>query len=731
MVSALNLNTQDSQFDDMRNQANESIFINRELSWLEFNERVLQQAYDSSLPLLERAKFLAITSSNLDEFMMVRAGSLKLQYERNPFLRDPAGLTVEEQLRDVSQACKKHVERQCFLYNSDLETALAQSGIRRLDIAACGHSELRAVEQKLDEIEAILSPQTISHSNHFPLLQGLSLHLCVRLKQKQDLDCETNPSLESVDESVDDFSIIPLGKSLSRVIPLPSDTGHTYLLLEDLITTYISRFFPGREVLECSVFRITRNADIELREDSAPDLMVGMEEVLESRNRSRVIRLEYQQGTSERTLDFLTQKMEIEDRDLYSIQGPLDLTHLFTVYGLRGFDSLRDTPWPAQKTPNLDPTKSMFSNISERDFLLSHPYESFDPIVRMIEEAASDDRVLAIKQVLYRTSRQSPIVAALKKAAQNGKYVSVVVELKARFDEARNIEWAREMERTGVQVIYGIRGLKTHAKVCIIVRKESHGITRYMHFGTGNYNEATANLYGDISLLTCNEELGSEATSFFNAIAGASQLTHLQQIAAAPDSLRPRLLGLIEQERIRCGQGQKGEIVAKLNALVDPKIIEALYAASQAGVRVKLNIRGVCCLRPGVKGLSENITVVSIVDRFLEHARVLYFRQGGNPKIFISSADWMPRNLDRRIELLVPILDPLCAEKLGHTLRCYFKDQSNAWSMDSNGKYLSPERTARSYRVQHQLYETAKAAAVAERNLNQGQFQPHLPKAEH
>ncbi len=379
------------------------------------------------------------------------------------------------------------------------------------------------------------------------------------------------------------------------------------------------------------------------------------------------------------------------------------------------------------RLPEIDPAESMFQTIAAGDILLVHPYESFDPVVRLIEEAASDDDVLAIKQVLYRTSRNSPIVAALKRAAENGKYVSVIVELKARFDEQRNIEWAREMEQAGVQVIYGIRGLKTHAKVCIIVRREVQGLTRYLHFGTGNYNEVTANLYSDISLLTCDGVLGGDATAFFNAVTGASQPQQMQELAVAPTTLRKRILDLIRAETQRSLEGQRGEIVAKLNSLVDTEVIDALYRASQAGVNISLNIRGVCCLRPGVKGLSESIEVVSIVDRFLEHARISYFGHGGAGQIFISSADWMPRNLDRRVELFIPVNDADCRRKLLETLRTYFRDNQNAWRMSPAGQYerARPGKNDKPLRSQRVLYDRAIQEMRDAKQSSRSTFQAH------
>ena len=697
----------------------ENRFINRELSWLEFNQRVLDQAADESLPLLERAKFLAITSSNLDEFVMVRVGGLQLHV--NSMSRDPAGLTVAEQLHEVLTKCKMIVDRQYRLFRDSLEPQMAEAEIRRVDLGSCSDREIAAAEQRFqEEVSAVLSPQSLAN-RPFPLLQGLGTYLCVRLQPNRDAagDSEDQPDWE--------FAVIPLGKSLPRIIPLPCERGHAYVLMEDLVMHFIDDFFPGRDVVECATMRVTRNADVALREDEAGDLLVGMEEVLESRRLARAVRLEYSASASPHMLAFISESLQVTHANMFAIDGPLDLTYLFAVHGLEGFDSLRDEPWPAQATPEIDPSERMFSTVAAGDVLLVHPYERFDSVVRLLEEAAVDPDVLAIKQILYRTSRNSPIVAALMRAAEHGKYVSAIVELKARFDEARNIEWAREMEQAGVQVIYGIRGLKTHAKTCIIVRRETQGLTRYVHFGTGNYNEVTARLYSDISLLTCDSVLGADATAFFNAVTGASQPQQMHELDAAPRTLRKRVMELIEAETRRAQQGQEGEIVAKLNSLVDTEVIDALYRASRAGVSVRLNIRGICCLMPGVEGLSESIEVVSIVDRFLEHARILYFRHGGAGQIFISSADWMPRNLDRRVELFVPINDDRCRNKLLETLRTYFKDNQNAWKMLSDGRYerLKPEKNAAAFRSQRVLYDrTVEIIREAEQS-GRTTFQAH------
>ena len=705
-------------------------FINRELAWLAFNERVLDQAADDSLPLLERAKFLAITGSNLDEFVMVRMGGLQLQFARNAMVRDAAGLTVSQQVNAVSSRCKEFVDRQYRLLREELEPQLAEAGVCRVDLGNCNDRSLEVAQRRFEtDVSAVLSPQAITHDRPFPLLQGLAVNLCVRLRaESQGGDHEGSEASEAWQ-----YAVIPLGRTVPRMIPVLTEKGHGFVLLEDLVCHYVEDFFPGREVMECVAFRITRNADIELQEDGAMDLVDGMEDVLESRRLSRVVRLEYGANASDHAVAFLSEMMQLTNQDLYKVDGPLDLSYLFALHSLEGFDSLRETPWLPQANIDIDPAEPMFSTIAKGDLLLIHPYERFDPIVRLIEEAAVDPDVLAIKQVLYRTSRKSPIVTALMRAAERGKYVSVIVELKARFDEARNIEWAREMEQAGVQVIYGIRGLKTHAKVCIIVRREPQGIVRYMHFGTGNYNEATAKIYSDVSLLTCNDTLGADATTFFNAVTGASQPQQLQLLAAAPMTLRKRLLNLIEAETRRCQEGQKAEIIAKINSLVDTQIIDALYRASQAGVRIRLNVRGVCCLKPGVKGLSESIEVISIVDRFLEHARIIYFRHGGDDELFISSADWMPRNLDRRVELMVPVIEQGCRDKLLSSLKTYFKDNTNCWRMLPTGMYeriIPATRKAEPFQSQRVLHELAAASVKKAKQSRRTTFETHGPKRE-
>jgi polyphosphate kinase len=694
-------------------------YINRELSWLEFNRRVLNQAQYAKVPVLERLKFLAITASNMDEFFMVRVGGLQLQQAQGIDMPDPSGATVTEQLDAIYDRVNKIISDQYECFLTSIEPILSIEGITRV-IAADANPLCRDALQKYfeSEIYPVISPMDLDPDAPFPLLSNLGFYLCVRMASGEQ-------------DSPHRFAFIPIGKILPRMIKLPSERGtYTYSLIEDVISYFVEQYYPGKRVEECTAFRVTRNADVSVREDSASDLILGMEEVLSSRRSADFVRLEIDAKVSEATLSYLVDKLRLEQRDVFKFPGPLDLAALMSITELEGFPTLRDTVWPAQGSPQIDSTKSMFENIAAGDLLLCHPYESFEPVVRLIEEAANDPDVLAIKQTLYRTSRKSPIVASLKRAAELGKYVTVVVELKARFDEARNMVWARELERSGVQVIYGVRGLKTHAKVCIVVRREVDGIVRYVHFGTGNYNETTARMYSDISYLTCNESLGKDASAFFNAITGYSQPQPYEKLESAPLGLRKKLVSLIEEETQRRLQGQKAFIYAKLNSLVDPEIIQALYRASQAGVTVRLNIRGICCLKPAVRGLSENITVVSIVDRSLEHARILHFSQGGQDAVFISSADWMPRSLDRRIELLTPIEDTASKRKLMEILATYFQDNQNAWKLMPDGSYdrLEPGPGHSRLRAQKLLYQSAVDSVKAAELATRSKFEPHLPQ---
>lgn len=690
-------------------------FFNRENSWLEFNQRVLDQATNPQVPLLERLKFLAITSSNLDEFFMVRVGGLHLQQAAGVASTDPSGMTVAAQLEAIRKRSTAMTQAQYACFHNELEPGLNIAGITRVRLVEASVRHREAAERIFaEEIFPVLSPMAIESTKDFPLLVNHALYLCVQIAtQNQEIPFR--------------FAIIPLGRVLPRILTLPSEKGFTYALLEDLVASFAEKFFPAEQVVASVPFRITRNADGSLHEDSAADLMNDMKELLQRRRTARCVRLEILNTAPAEMIQFLHQGLNITDAETTLDHEPLDLSAFMQLHGLDGFDSLRDPIWTPQRSPQIDLTQSMFSTIAEKDLLLIHPYESFEPVVRLIEEAALDPDVLAIKQTLYRTSRHSPIVSALRRAAERGKYVTAIVELKARFDEARNIEWARELEEAQVQVIYGVKNLKTHAKLCIIVRREPHGIVRYVHFGTGNYNEATSRLYSDVSYMTCNEELGADASAFFNAITGYSQPQSYRAIEAAPIGLRKKLLSLIDGETERKKQGQRALIVAKLNALVDPRLIQAFYRASQAGVTIRLNIRGICCLKPGVPGLSDNISVISIVDRFLEHARVLYFHHGGDDLVYISSADWMPRNLDRRVELLVPIEDLACRKRMIDTLESYFRDTQNAWELQPDGKYARREADEgrAAFRVQEHLFRAATDAIKQAEQRRRTVFEPH------
>lgn len=692
--------------------------FNRELSWLAFNHRVLEEALDESNPLLERLKFLAIVSSNLDEFFMVRVGGLQMLRAEGRRDRDASGMDPDEQLAAISRRAHEMVEAQYACLRDQILPRLAASGIRCHPVDGLPAALTEHIEHIFDhEIYPVLSPIALDSPEDPPLIPGLTLHLAVRFKGERSGSRKPR------------FAVVTLPKKLGRFLTLPIEEGHNVALLEDIVTLFLDRLFPGESISECVPFRVTRNADMSVREDLASDLLAEMKDVLQQRRNSACVRLEVADRVTKTTLGFLQRMLNVDDAHTYRIAGPLDLSAYMSLARMTGFDELREKPWPPQPLPGALPNESMFDVIRRGDVLLYHPYQSFDPVVRFIEEAADDPDVLAIKQILYRTSENSPVVAALARAAARDKHVTALVELKARFDEARNIGWAEALEQTGVQVIYGLKRLKTHAKICIVVRREPGGIRRYVHFGTGNYNEITARLYADVSYMTCNEEFGADATAFFNMITGYSQPVPFRRIEAAPLGLRPKLLSLIDDEIQRHQQGQRGHIMVKVNSLVDAELIDALYRASQAGVKVQLSVRGICCLRPGVPGLSENITVSSVVDRFLEHARILYFRHGGDPRVFISSADWMPRNLDRRVELLVPIDDPACKERLIQWLKISLDDEAKARLLQPDGTYIRhPNRhSPKALRSQAELYRVAVELAKKSAPERRIVFEPQRP----
>ena len=697
-------------------------YLNRELSWLEFNQRVLDMAAMPDIPLLERVKFLAISGSNLDEFFKVRVGGLRLAQQNDTVQTDFTGMTVDEQLVAITDRVRAMNASQSEVLRG-LLSVLGKRGIRKLDCESLSDSQLARAERFFeDEVASAVSPIAIERGRPFPLLAGARICLCVRLAARK----ETSLGNDLTEETTDRFVVIPIGSSFRRLFRLPEPDGFSFLLIEDVVSIFLGKFFPGQKILDWATFRITRNADIALNEDMMHDLLSGMTQLLDERKISTVVRLEVDSDASQEILNFLMEVTQTNEDMVFNVDQVIDLSSLFELAGVQGFVNLKDQPWPSQPSPDFSDSASLLDAIATEDRVLLHPYQDFEPVVKFVREAAADPDVIAIKQTLYRTSKDSKIIEALIEAASNGKQVTVIVELKARFDEERNIKGAKLLEQAGVDVIYGVQGLKTHAKICIVVRRESRGIQRYVHFGTGNYNESTARLYSDISYFTNNEKLGYEAVNFFNAITGLSVPQPLRLLAAAPVNLKDTLLDYIQAEVGNARKGGACEINAKLNSLVDKQIIDALYDASQHGVKINLNIRGICCLRPGVKGLSENIRVISIVDRFLEHARIIHFHHGGDDLVFISSADWMGRNLNRRAELMVPIEHNLCKQKLLSNLKLYFEDNVRATELAGDGSYLPVDsKKPDPFRVQEFLYEQACDQYTAFSNPKATLFKAH------
>jgi polyphosphate kinase len=711
-----------------------SNYFNRELSWLKFNDRVLDLAFSESTPLLERLKFIAISGSNLDEFMMVRFGGLKVLEKSNVEKLDIAGFNTTEQIQLIRESVTAMYAKQSEALK-ELEDLLANEGIRRFGREDLSEPQLEFLRTRfMSEVVSTIAPIGIEPDGEFPVVSGARLSICVQLKndpKRQLKAAGASDSAATVDGDASPadenrFAILPFPRSVERIWTVPTNQNHSYILIEEVIGAFLQELFPGQEIINWTVFRVTRNGDVELDEEGRDDLLIGMQELLDARKSSDCVRLEISNKANSASQEFLRNALEIDDQDVYRIEGPLALSGFFALAGIQGFAHLRDEPWAPQPAPGLGTGSEIFSNITESDRLLYHPYQSYDPVIEFIRAAAEDEQVIAIKQTLYRTARKSEIAEALCQAAAKGKHVTCIVELKARFDEARNIEAARKLESAGVDVIYGVRGLKTHAKVCIVVRKEHTGVKRYVHFATGNYNEATARLYSDASLFTCGEQLGVDAVHFFNAITGLSVPQTLGKLSAAPINLRETLLKLIQTETEHAKRVGSGSIRLKCNSLVDKEMIDAIYAASQAGVKVELNVRGICCLIPDKKGLSENVRVVSIVDRFLEHARIYYFDHGGDDRIFISSADLMGRNLDRRVELMVPVEDKDCKTRLMNILESYFVDGESAFELKSNGDYEKVEKKKKkSIRCQKFLRDEAEQFFNAHANPKTTVFQQH------
>ena len=677
------------------------LFINRELSWLEFNDRVLREGLSDDLPLLERLKFLSIVSSNLDEFFMIRVAGLRQQVQAGKEVRDVSGLTAAEQLERISERVHKMVDEQTAGIHAVLRK-LPEHGIHVLEMADLSEEQETFLESYFhDEVSTLLTPLGVDRLEPFPLLPSGGLNLALRLSGPQGQEAEEK------------IAIVPVPRVLPRFVVIPAERGLCLVRLEDVVAEHVHVLFRGYEVKASAVFRITRDADVAIDDDDVSDLLHVVEETVHERGRRGVVRLEISSHVSTELKQWLVAWCEVDERDVYEIDGMLDATALMDIAFRPGFEELKVPEWPPQTPRDLLDDEDLWQTLQAKDVLLFHPYESFDPVVRLLELAAQDPDVLAIKQTLYRTSSDSPIIRALARAADNGKEVTVLVELKARFDEARNVNWARNLEDAGCHVIYGIAGLKTHAKLLLVIRRESHGIRRYVHVATGNYNDRTAKLYSDIGLMTCEHDFASDASAFFNLLTGYSQEVGWSKFTISPTGLRQRFLELIEREIGLSTPDQPGLIMAKTNSLQDKGICQALYRASRAGVRVMLNVRGICCLRPGLKGVSDHIEVVSIVDRFLEHARIFYFGNGGHEEVYMSSADWMERNIDRRLEIMFPVLESDLRQRLIGILETLFADNVKAWRLQPNGQYKRAKRSGAPVRAQEQFYREAFELAHA------------------
>lgn len=684
-------------------------FFNRELSWLKFNLRVLREAGVKTTPLLERLKFVAITASNLDEFFMVRVAGLWDQYENGINKRDAAGLTVKAQLEEISKAAHDQMK----LLNKYLLSLVKE--LREVGIYICRVSELSEKGRRWleayyqEEIFPVLTPMAVDASRPFPFLANKTLNLAVELTNQ---------------EGEDSMGIVQVPSVLPRLLEVPGEEKRSFVFLEDVINEHCSDLYSGCKILDVVPFRITRDADLEFDEDDIDNLLKEVEKSLRKRTRGASVRLEIYNKANSRIRKFLYDNLDITEQEVYEINGPLDATCFFKFASLPGMWPWLYEPFVPQRPLELPDDSDIFKVLRERDVLLHHPYESFDPVVKFVSDAANDPNVLAIKQTLYRVSGNSPIVAALARAAENGKQVTVLVELKARFDEENNIIWARRLEEAGCHVIYGLMGLKTHAKIILVVRKEADGIKRYVHLGTGNYNDNTAKLYTDMGLMTANDQFGSDASAFFNVLSGYSDPPVWNKLVMAPLGLRKKIYELIDNEISIVKKGGTGHIIAKMNSLIDYPVIQKLYEASMAGVKIDLIIRGICGLRAGMDGISDNITVRSIVGRQLEHSRIFWFQGGGKEQLFLSSADWMPRNLNDRVELFFPVETPAHIERIKKVLDLYLRDNVGAHMMQSNGTYRRVTNRLEPVGAQSMLYEWALLAAAADKIPMQDRLRP-------
>lgn len=696
-------------------QRRQSLSFNRELSWLEFNARVLEEAQDSSNPVLERLRFYCIFNSNLDEFFMVRVASVLRQIREGDAKPDASGTIPEQALDRILTKARALVDIAGRLYEEKLVPALAKQKIQILAQAQLSDAQRRYVDEYFGrEIQPILTPLAVDQSHTIPRLSALAIYLAVFLESQK----EGEPGRH--------LAVVQVPGGIPGLIRLPEAAGVEVCWLTDAVRSRLDALFSGYRVLEASVFRVTRDSELELDDEGQESYVRMLETELKKRQKATPIRVECEASMSEELKASLIEGLGVSHSALVAVRGPLDPRPLLTLVEMPGFDKLRYSPQPPLMPAVFDQDRGIFEIVREQDVLLHHPYDSFDPVVEFLETAADDPDVLAIKQTLYRASgKSSPVLGALVRAAEKGKQVTVLVELMARFDEERNIGWARDLEDAGAHVLYGVAGLKVHAKIILVVRREAGGIRRYVHLGTGNYNEKTARVYTDLGVLTADPEIGRDASGFFNTITGYSEPPAFTHLIMAPIGMRDRIISLIRREADRARSGQPAMILAKVNSLVDWKIIEELYSASAAGVPVRLNVRGICCLRPGVQEVSENIQVVSIVDRYLEHSRVFAFRNGGSTEVYASSADWMPRNLDRRVELMFPILKPELKEKVVGMLEEQFGDNQRARRLKPDGSYerIAPGK-ADPVRVQESLYRRGIAEGEKVRSVTPVRFAP-------
>ncbi len=692
-------------------------FINREVSWLNFNLRVLEEAADKHKPLLERLRFIAITASNLDEFFMIRVAGLKQQLDSGINKTDAAGLTVKEQLKQIGDSVHHMVKIQ-YKYLKNLQGDLEHHDIYFSDVDnLADKGKLWSESYFFNTVFPVITPMAVDASHPFPFLANRSLNLAVHLQRERG------------DSSM---AVIQVPAVLPRIVEVPGSQGRKrkFVLLEDIIRKYCGHLFRGYQIKDVVPFRITRNGDLLIDEEEAEDLLAEVEKSLRQRKRGEAVRLEIGKHSSRYVREFLTDALKISEQDFYEISGPIDCTCFMKFADLPGYDQLRHEPMPPQPLPEMKDREELFSLIREQDILLHHPYHSFEPVIDFIRQASEDPKVLAIKQTLYRVSGNSPIVRALAYAAENGKQVTVVVEVKARFDEENNILWARRLEEAGCHVIYGLVGLKTHAKMALVVRQEENGIKRYVHMGTGNYNDSTAKVYTDMGLFTANDQFGADASGFFNMLSGYSDPPVWNKVMTAPFDLREGLYEIIDREIAHAQAGRGGHLIAKMNSLIDKDVIMKLYQASSQGVKVELIVRGICGLRPGLSGVSQNITVRSIVGRFLEHHRILYAANDGDSKVYLSSADWMQRNLNERVELMFPIEDEKHKDYILQMLEWMLKDTAKAYNMKSDGSYRRADKRGKAFNSQEEIYRDIAAASLREEQVKVGRLQPLYRKEE-